>query len=106
MAPFIFINPWWVHHCAGTLEPENDPYSDEFQGIDFSYVSTKDILKFLAFFVLFAALTIVFFMVFIPWTIDLMFTMETKVIPVIIIFGGLIVFLLLILLLIKKILLR
>lgn len=26
------INPWWVHHCAGTLEEENDPYSDHYKG--------------------------------------------------------------------------
>lgn len=25
------ITPWWTHHCAGNLEPENDPYSDKFE---------------------------------------------------------------------------
>ena len=24
------MNPWWIHHCAGTLEPESDPYSEEY----------------------------------------------------------------------------
>ena len=24
----IPINWWWVHHCAGTLDKENDPYAD------------------------------------------------------------------------------
>lgn len=28
MIPF---NPWWIHHCAGNLEPENDPYSDDYE---------------------------------------------------------------------------
>lgn len=27
----IFINPWWIHHCAGNLDPENDPYSDDYK---------------------------------------------------------------------------
>lgn len=27
----IFINPWWTHHCAGNLEPENDPYGDKYE---------------------------------------------------------------------------
>ena len=28
MIPFI-INPWWIHHCAGNLDPENDPYCED-----------------------------------------------------------------------------
>ena len=28
MIPF---NPWWVYHCAGNLDPENDPYSDDYE---------------------------------------------------------------------------
>lgn len=28
MIPF---NPWWIHHCAGNLEPENDPYSNDYE---------------------------------------------------------------------------
>ena len=27
----IFINPWWVHHCIGNLDPENDPYSEKYE---------------------------------------------------------------------------
>ena len=27
----MFINFWWIHHCAGNLEPENDPYSEEYE---------------------------------------------------------------------------
>ena len=28
MIPF---NPWWIHHCAGNLDPENDPYSNDYK---------------------------------------------------------------------------
>lgn len=29
MTPVMIpINWWWVHHCAGTLDKENDPYAD------------------------------------------------------------------------------
>ena len=27
----MFINTWWIHHCAGNLDPKNDPYSEDFE---------------------------------------------------------------------------
>lgn len=67
----IIINPWWIHHCAGTLEPENDPYSEEFEGIDFGSISKKDLLKIGAYLVILITIITLFFMWFVPWVITL-----------------------------------
>lgn len=37
------INWWWVHHCAGNLNPKSDPYSNEFE-YPFEYVKPKTII--------------------------------------------------------------
>lgn len=48
MIPF---NPWWSHHCAGNLDPENDPYSNDYEDPFYGVSIIQFILTLFTFFI-------------------------------------------------------
>ncbi len=46
----IFNNPWWIHHCAGNLDPENDPYSNDYKSPICGFSAIQLILTLFIFF--------------------------------------------------------
>ena len=61
----MFINPWWVHHCAGNLDEKNDPYSENYD-YPFSWVRWYHLLL--------TAIELVFWTV--PFTKSIMFIVK------------------------------
>lgn len=84
----MFVNPWWIWHCSGNLDPENDPYSEEFRGIDFNFSFSK---KLILYFLILIITTILYF-IFFRWAIMLLFKIGYGLSTLIII-GGFIIYL-------------
>ena len=85
----MITNPWWVWHCSGNLDPENDPYSEEFRGIDFNFSFSK---KLILYFLILIIATISYFIFFFRWAIMLPFKIGYGLSTLIII-GGFIIYL-------------
>ena len=47
----ILNNPWWIHHCAGNLDPENDPYSNDYKSPIYGISTIQLLLTLFIFFI-------------------------------------------------------